>query len=103
MARHSIAERICFDWVENTVDKFGELQLEELISELKATLFAEYANGVKETVKITKTIGARIWGSNAIDHYNMCILNSQGTCVMIVSEPIGTDLNRHKIQQSKSA
>ena len=98
MARHSSAEKICFKYVFETAEKFNQLQLDELISGLKATLFAEYANGVKETVVLSKRVGATIWGSGAVDHYQLTIQNSQGSCVMIVSEPIGTDLNRHKIK-----
>lgn len=99
MARHSVAEKICFKYVFETAEKFKQLQLDELISSLKSVLFAEYANGVKETVKFQKRVGATILGSGAIDHYQLIIENSNGSWVMIVSEPIGTDVNRHKIQQ----
>ena len=98
LSRHSEAEKICFEWVLENAERFGQLQLDDMIRALKAVLCAAYSNGVKETVTVTKWTGGTIPGSGgAVDHYRMVILNSKKREVMVVSEPIGTDLNRHKL------
>lgn len=78
------------------ISGYSALQLDELLSEFNSTMFALSANGTKETVIISKRPGAYIVGSNAIDHYKINFRTKNNRTFLNISEPIGTDINRHK-------
>lgn len=94
-SRHSKAEKIALYHIQKVAASFGQLQLDELIDEIKIHLICEYSNGVKETVSLKKEAAAK-YANGAVDHYQMSIYGRTGWFLSI-SEPIGTDIDRHSL------
>lgn len=99
-AHQTKAERFAVQWILDHLSEYKAHQLDHLIRNAKDALEGSYASGtLKETVGISKEVGATLMWSNAVDHYRLVgRRNSDGRVFFAVSEPIGFDLNRHKLQ-----
>lgn len=92
------AEKLALEWVLGHAHEFTVLELDWFLGCLKDHMDSHYLYGVKETIKIEKCIGATVMYSGAVDHYMISVSNKRTKSGRFcVSEPIGTDLNRHKI------
>lgn len=94
----TVAEKLALEWAEDHADEFSVLELDWFLKLLKDHMETWYEDGVKETITIKKQIGASMMHSGAPDHYMISVSNSRTKSGrFIISEPIGTDINRHKI------
>lgn len=100
--KRTIAEEIALEWIRSNSKDYTVLDLDLLMDHLKDFMRDEYDCGIKETIKIRKSPGATIAGSGAVDHYQISISNKRdGSGRICISEPIGTDINRHKLIPKK--
>jgi len=92
--RFSKQEKLAIEFVEKFAHSYGMLDLKYLFTSLKDYI---QRDGVKDTVEVVHLPGAYLAGSMAVDHYKVVIRQKSRGWSMIISEPIGTDINRHKL------